>query len=105
MAASLVKKFRIPFGRMAARRLRERDGLSHDAPLPKVKKQIDGSDAYVTLFRVPQDVGVLEAAYEELLGSSHFAEATGNRAVGATHPTQQSAGHRGQQRLFFPRAA
>ena len=70
MAASLVEKLRIPFGRIAARRLRERDGLPHDAPLPKVKKQVDGSDTYVTLFRVPQDAGVLEAAYEELLGSS-----------------------------------
>ena len=93
MSASLVKKLRIAFGRMAARRLRERDGLSHDAPLPKVKKQVDGSDVYVTLFRVPQDTVVLEAAYEELLGSDQYAEATGNRA--GDHPTQQSAGHRG----------
>ena len=94
-----MKKLRSPFGVIAARRLRERDGLPRDAPLPKLKKQVDGSDAYVTLFRVPQDIGVLEAAYAELLGSSQYAEATGR------HPTQQSAEHRGQQRLFFPRVA
>ena len=104
MAPSLVKKLRSPFGVIAARRLRERDGLPRDAPLPRLKKQIDGSDAYVTLYRVPQDVGVLDAAYEELLRSRHYAEATGNQqqASGATHPTQQ-AGQ--QRRLFFPRAA
>ena len=107
MAASLVEKLRIPFGRIAARRLRERDGLPHDAPLPKLRKRCGGSDINVTLFRVPQDVGVLEAAYEELLRSSHYAGATGNQqqASGATHPTQQSGQHRGHQRPFFPWAA
>ena len=107
MAASLVEKLRIPFGRIAARRLRERDGLPHDAPLPKLRKRCGGSDINVTLFRVPQDAGVLEAAYEELLRSSHYAEATGNQqqASGATHPTQQAGQQRGYQRLFFPRAA
>ena len=107
MAASLVEKLRIPFGRIAARRLRERDGLPHDAPLPKLRKRCGGSDINVTLFRVPQDAGVLEAAYEELLRSSHYAGATGNQqqASGATHPTQQSGQHRGHQRPFFPWAA
>jgi len=107
MAPSLVEKLRIPFGRIAARRLRERDGLPHDAPLPKLRKRCGGSDINVTLFRVPQDAGVLEAAYEELLRSRHYAEATGNhqQASGATYPTQQTGQQRGYQRLFFPRAA
>ncbi len=43
MAARLVEKLRIPFGRIAARRLRERDGLPHDAPLPKMRKRCNGS--------------------------------------------------------------
>ena len=100
MSASLVKKLRIVFGRIAARRLRERDGLPRDAPLPKVKKQIEGTDAYVTLFRVPQDVGVLEAAYQELLGSEQYADATNDQA---SDQSTQSA-RRGMQRLFNPRA-
>ena len=101
MSASLVKKLRIVFGRIAARRLRERDGLPRDAPLPKVKKQIEGTDAYVTLFRVPQDVGVLEAAYQELLGSDQYADATNDQA--SDQSTHHSA-RRGMQRLFTPRA-
>ena len=78
MAASLVAKLRILFGVIAARRLRERDGLPRDAPLPKARKRCNGSDVDVTIYKVPQDLGVLDAAYEELLGSGQFEAATAN---------------------------
>ena len=78
MAAGLVAKLRILFGVIAARRLRERDGLPRDAPLPKARKRCNGSDVDVTIYKVPQDLGVLDAAYEELLGSGQFAAATAN---------------------------
>jgi hypothetical protein len=108
MAANIVEKLRSKFGRIAARRKRERDGLARNAPLPTRRKVVNGQDTDVVLYQNPQDMEVLDGAYAELLGSTEFAEATALRASGQRAQSSQ-AGHQSQQiapaqrRIFFPR--
>jgi prophage antirepressor-like protein len=74
MPAAQVRKYRSAFGRICARRLRAKLGTSD---LPKAEKRVDGNPCQVVVFRVPQDLDVLEAGLRELRGETeHMEEAS-----------------------------
>ena len=106
LAAALVKKLRITFGVMAARRKRTRDGMPSSAELPKKIKEVEGHPAKVIVYEVPQDLGILGEAYQELLQSALYAAVVGasRQSSGQTawHPGQQQQPL--QQPLRFARA-
>ena len=72
MSASLARKVRCEFGKKAARRLRRHLGLAPGTDLPRDTKTVEGTDVDVVVYRIPDDVPVLEEAYEELLESSLY---------------------------------
>ncbi len=43
-----------------------------------MRKRCNGSDIDVTVYKVPQDIEVLDAAYHELMRSRPYAAATAN---------------------------
>jgi prophage antirepressor-like protein len=65
LPAAQVRRHRAAFGRICARLLRAKLGVND---LPKARKNVDGCPCDVVVFRVPQDLGVLEAGLRELLG-------------------------------------
>jgi prophage antirepressor-like protein len=67
LPAAQVRQHRAAFGKICARRLRAKLG-THD--LPKARKNVDGHPCEVTVFRVPQDLDVLEASLRELQGEA-----------------------------------
>jgi prophage antirepressor-like protein len=74
MPAAQVRKYRSAFGRICARRLRAKLGTND---LPKARKNVEGTTCEVTVFRVPQDLDVLEASLRELRGETeHMEEAS-----------------------------
>ena len=97
MSAAHVKKLRTLFGTIAARRKRARDNMPPNAELPTTIKEVDGHAIPVIIYEVPQDMGILEAAYQELLHSAKYAE-----VVGAPRQPQRSESLPfAQQRLNF----
>ena len=102
MSATLVKKLRSEFGRIAARRKRTRDNMPSNADLPNNRKEVDGHTTDVIVYAVPQDDGILEAAYRELLQSAAYAA-----AIGASPQPSWTESRTGmpiaQQRLNFAR--
>jgi prophage antirepressor-like protein len=78
MPAAQVRKYRSAFGRICARRLRAKLGTND---LPKARKNVEGTTCEVTVFRVPQDLDVLEASLRELRGETeHMEEASSSDA-------------------------
>ena len=72
MSASLARKVRSEFGRKAALRLRRHLGLEPGAALPVDTKNVEGTQTPVVVYRIPQDLPVLEEAYTELLESNVY---------------------------------
>ena len=77
MSAAHVKELRKLFGTIAARRKRARDNMPPNAGLPTKVKEVDCHAAPVMIYEVPQDMGILEAAYQELLQGAKYAEVAG----------------------------
>jgi prophage antirepressor-like protein len=73
LPAAQVRQHRAAFGKICARRLRAKLG-THD--LPKARKNVDGHPCEVTVFRVPQDLDVLEASLRELQGETEEASSS-----------------------------
>jgi prophage antirepressor-like protein len=67
LPAAQARKCRSKFGKICARRLREKLGTDE---LPKAIKNVDGNPCSVVVFRIPQDLDVLEAGLRELQDSS-----------------------------------
>jgi prophage antirepressor-like protein len=72
LPAAQVRRHRAAFGRICARLLRAKLGTSD---LPKARKDVNGTPCDVVVFRVPQDLDVLEAGLQELLGDESESEA------------------------------
>ena len=51
-----------------------------DAKLPTKIKEVDGHATHVAIYEIPQDLEVLEEAYQELLASRVYTEAIAPRA-------------------------
>ena len=75
MLASLAEKVRSTFGRLAAQIKRRRDGLAFGACLPTAVKDVNGNPTPVIVYRVPEELDILEEAYEELLQTDSYASA------------------------------
>ncbi len=90
MSPALTKRMRILFGKMAAKLKRRRDHMPFDAKLPTKIKEVDGHAAHVVIYEVPQDLEILEEAYQELIESRLYEEATSPQAK-----------RKGQTRLRF----
>jgi prophage antirepressor-like protein len=71
LPAAQVRRHRAAFGRICARLLRAKLGAKD---LPKARKNVDGHPCDVVVFRVPQDLDVLEAGLRELLGDQSESE-------------------------------
>jgi prophage antirepressor-like protein len=82
LPAAQVRQHRAAFGKICARRLRAKLG-THD--LPKARKNVDGHPCDVIVFRVPQDLDVLEAGLRELRG-----DATEEASSSSAPPNLQS---------------
>jgi prophage antirepressor-like protein len=83
MPAAQVRKYRSAFGRICARRLRTKLGTND---LPKARKNVEGTMCEVTVFRVPQDLDVLEASLRELQGEASSSEAPNLRSYFRSRP-------------------
>jgi hypothetical protein len=87
LPAAQVRQHRAAFGKICARRLRAKLG-THD--LPKARKNVDGHPCEVTVFRVPQDLDVLEASLRELQGeASSSSEAPNLQSYFRSRPYQR----------------
>jgi hypothetical protein len=71
LPAAQARKCRSKFGKICARRLREKLGTDE---LPKAVKNVEGNPCSVVVFRVPQDLDVLEAGLRELQGDESSSE-------------------------------
>jgi prophage antirepressor-like protein len=71
LGAAQARKCRSKFGKICARRLREKLGTDE---LPKAVKNVEGNPCSVVVFRVPQDLDVLEAGLRELQGDESSSE-------------------------------
>ena len=92
MPASQAKLHRSSFGRLAAEIKRRKDNLAPGTELPKALKNVGGNPTMVAIYRVPEELGVLEEAYKRLLQTSAY--------QAADAPSQRSEG---QRRLEFNR--
>jgi len=90
LSATLTKRVRVLFGKIAAKLKRRRDNLPFDAKLPTKIKDVDGHPAHVAIYEIPQDLEILEEAYQELMETQLYAEATSPQAK-----------RKGQMRLRF----
>ena len=90
MSATLTKRVRVLFGKIAAKLKRRRDNLPFDAKLPTKIKDVDGHPAHVAIYEIPQDLEILEEAHQELMETQLYAEATSPQAK-----------RKGQMRLRF----
>ena len=79
LTASLVEKVRSTFGRLAAQIKRRHDGLARGAPLPTAVKDVNGNPTPVIVYRVPEELDILEEAYEALLQTDTYASAVALR--------------------------
>ncbi len=79
MPANEVRRLSSQFGKIAARRKRVADGLEPGAPLPTAMKSVGGHPTPVAIYRVPEELEILEAAHTELLRAD---AAAGSRPVG-----------------------
>ena len=79
MSPTLAKKVRVIFGKLAAK-LKRKIHMPFDAKLPTKIKEVDGHATHVAIYEIPQDLEVLEEAYQELLVSQIYAEAIASRA-------------------------
>ena len=77
MSAAHVKELRKLFGTIAARRKRARDNMPPNAELPTTINEVDGHAVPVIVYEVPQGMGILEAAYQELLQGAMYTEVAG----------------------------
>ena len=75
MSASLARKVRCQFGILAAPILRRHLGLAPNATLPEDYINVEGTRVPVKVYRVPQDLPVLEEAYAKLLQSNVYRNA------------------------------
>ena len=80
MSPTLAKKVRVIFGKLAAKLKRKKHNMPFDAKLPTKIKEVDGHATHVAIYEIPQDLEVLEEAYQELLASQIDAEAIAPRA-------------------------
>jgi hypothetical protein len=90
LSPALTKRVRVLFGKIAAKLKRRRDHMPFDAKLPTKIKEVDGHPAHVVFYEVPQDLEILEEAYQELIESQLYEEATSPQAK-----------RKGQTRLRF----
>ena len=81
VAASVVRKVRSLFGKFAAELKRQSDGLEPGAELPKELKQCEGTPTPVVIYKVPQELPLLEQAYARLAQTPVY-----RAAVAATRP-------------------
>ena len=72
LSAHRAQKLRQTFGGIAARLKRQRQGLPRDANLPSGLKNVGGHPTWVKVYRVPEELDILEEAYEELTGTVQF---------------------------------
>jgi len=66
LPAAEARRWSSKFGRIAAGLKREADGLEPGAQLPTALKNVDGNPTRVVVYRVPEELGLLEAAYQVL---------------------------------------
>ena len=59
--------------------------MPFDAKLPTTIKEVDGHATNVAIYEIPQDLDVLEEAYQELLDSRVYADAIAPRAKSHSH--------------------
>ena len=81
LTASLAEKVRSTFGRLAAKIKRRRDGLAPGASLPTAVKDVSGNPTPVVVYRVPEELGILEEACEALLQTDTYASAVARRRM------------------------
>jgi hypothetical protein len=90
LSPALIKRVRVLFGKIAAKLKRRRYHMPSDAKLPTKLKEVDGHPAYVVIYEVPQDLEILEDAYQELIESRLYDEAISSQPK-----------HKGQTPLRF----
>jgi len=81
VAASVVRKVRSLFGKFAAELKRKSEGLESNAELPKELKRCDGTATSVVVYKTPQELPLLERAFERLVATQVYMA-----AVAATRP-------------------
>ena len=81
MTPSAAKKVRSLFGRYAAELKRRKDNLEPGAPLPRSLKNVEGNPTEVVVYRMPDDLQILEEAFSKLTQTSTYREATAARRV------------------------
>ena len=80
MTPSVAKKVRSLFGRCAAELKRRKDNLDPGAPLPRSHNNV-GNPTEVVVYRLPDDLPILEEAFSKLTQTSTYREATAARRV------------------------
>ena len=75
MPATAARKVRSLFGKFAAEVKRRRDHLEPGAPLPRSVKHVEGNPTEVVVYRVPDDLPVLEEAFTRLTQTNLYREA------------------------------
>ena len=76
MTPSAAKKVRSLFGRCAAELKRRKDNLEPGAPLPRSLKNVEGNPTEVVVYRLPDDLPILEEAFSKLTQTSTYQDAT-----------------------------
>ena len=83
VAASVVRKVRSLFGKFAAELKRQSDGLEPHAELPKELKNCEGTPTPVIVYKTPQELPLLEKAYNRLVETSSY-----RAAIACTRPAR-----------------
>ena len=83
VAASVARKVRSVFGKFAAELKRQRDGLESGAELPKELKNCEGTPTHVVVYKVPQELPLLEEAYNRLVATPAY-----RAALACTRPAR-----------------
>ena len=81
MTPSAAQKVRSAFGRYAADLKRRKDNLEPGAPLPRSVKNVEGNPTEVVVYRMPEDLPILEEAFSKLTQTSAYREATAARRI------------------------
>ena len=76
MNPSVAKMVRSSFGRYAAQLKRREDNIEPGAPLPRSLKNVEGNPTEVVVYRIPDDLQILEEAFVKLTKTSAYRDAT-----------------------------
>ena len=91
--ASDVKKTRSTFGKLAASIKRQEQGLDKNTVLPWKLKNVGGHETKVNVYKLPEELSILEEAFVQLQNAPQYAA-----AITPRRPTNTS--ERGRQRTL-----